>query len=187
MEKQLLSKNGYAICKKRILNEEELEKVYQITSSNMAEIGFEIREEDREIFKNSMRKNFEDENFVFFLLHKNENICGWLSLYIKPEGIFFSEIEFAPAEKGTRLLVRTLLHLLSQKEFERYENITFYINKKNKMSNKTFSHLGGKIVEEKPNGYVYLLPREVAMQALQKFDGWQDEISMLNYDWKLRL
>lgn len=168
MTKQKLCRGVFSVMKKTALSDEELETVYFITAQNMAGIGLEVTNDSKAIFFDSMRKNFEDKNFVFFMFYKGESICGWSSVYKKQDNLYLSDIELIPQVKGTRLLASVLQYFVSAKEFENYSKFTFYINKKNRMSNKTFSHLGGEIIEEKQNGYLYLLTREKATNYLQK-------------------
>lgn len=168
MTKQKLYSSDFSLEKKTSISQNELEKVYQITSQNMAEIGLEVNDESKEIFTKSMQQNFGDKNFVFFMFYHHSQICGWASVYKKTDNLYLSDIELAPSVKGTRLLAFVLASFAKEKEFASFDKFTFYINKKNTMSNKTFSHLGGEIVEEKPNGFIYMLTREKLVEFTEK-------------------
>ena len=168
MMKQKLFSSCFSIEKKDNLSQDELDKVYQITAQNMAGIGLEVNNESKGIFTKAMQQNFQDTNFVFFMFYHHNNICGWGSVYKKVDSLYLSDIELSPSVKGSRLLSFVLASLTKEKEFEMFENFTFYINKKNSMSNKTFSHLGGEIIEEKANGFIYKITRQKLINFLQK-------------------
>lgn len=168
MSKQKLYSSAFSLEKKDNLLKDELEKVYKITAQNMAEIGLDVNDESKEIFTKSMLQNFNDDNFVFFMFYHQNEICGWASVYKKQDCLYLSDIELLPSVKGTRLLAFVLASFAKEKEFFCFDKFTFYINKKNNMSNKTFSHLGGEIIEEKPNGNVYMLTREKLVNFIKK-------------------
>ena len=128
MSKQKLYSSNFSLEKKSTISQQELEKVYKITSQNMAEIGLEVNDESKEVFAKSMQQNFDDKNFVFFMFYNKNEICGWASIYKKQDSLYLSDIELEPSAKGSRLLAFVLASLAKANEFELFENFTFYIN-----------------------------------------------------------
>ena len=154
------------MIRKRTLSQEEYLKLFNIVSKNVMQRGGIVSNKDFNNWKNNINQLLLNEDCYFYILYNNENIVGFVELLRKDNVMHLSEIELCDQVKGTKILFKILSYLVDSKDFEDDELIQFSINKNNDMSNKTFRHLGGKLIDEKPNHYIYTITKSQVINYL---------------------
>lgn len=151
------------------LSQNELDLSFEIIKNNMIELGYAVSEKDKEIWCINLKKHFFNNQFYFYLVLLNSEIVGFVELIDNKEYLFLSEIQLSTKVKQTRVLLYILQYLFECEEFKKFDSLYFTILKINKMSNKTFVHLGGELVEELKTKNRYKITREKVANYLKKF------------------
>ncbi|MBQ8431144.1 MAG: hypothetical protein IJX26_04340 [Clostridia bacterium] len=152
--------NDFLMIKKEFFKEDELDFLCEIIYKNMQQIGLKAFEEDKGIWKNNVNEKLKSENFYFYVVYYKNEIVGFVELLTEENYIYLREIELCDKIKRTKILLFILNFLVSQQEFFEYDDINFSVNKNNEMSNKTFSHLGGKIIKTTDKQNLYQIKKE---------------------------
>lgn len=161
----------YNFLRKLILNEKDTKLCYEIIKNNMIEIGVKVIPQDYIIWQSALNRNITNfKNFYFFLIKQGEEIVGFVEIKKCQDYLYLSEIQLAPKVKQTKVILYTLKFLFENQSFNNFDTIYFHINKSNKMSHKTFTHLGGEIVEELKINNKYKITREKVENYLNKFN-----------------
>lgn len=160
----------HEIVRKKSLNEEEFEKTFEILKPNLEQIGVKVTPEDKISWAENMKKNLENDQFYFYFLYYDDEIVGYSMLYRYPDYLFLSEIQLHEKVKQTRAILYILQFLFAFHDFQNDDCLYFNILKSNRISNKTFSHLGGELIEEKETKNRYLIKREKVEKYLNKFN-----------------
>lgn len=140
---------GFLFLRKRHLTIKQFEILFDIVSSNMQKIGFQICDDDKLIWINGLKQHLSDGGFFLYLIYKNGKICGFIELTQSENRLIISEIQFCPAVQHSRLIIYAIMFMLNNKQLFTYNVAYFSINKNNNMSNKTFAHLGGEVIDSK--------------------------------------
>lgn len=159
-----------AIIRKLHLNDQELIKAFNIIKSNMEELGVNVSEEDKTNWWKNITDYLNDPTFYFYLVYLNGEIVGFVEIVNKENTCIISEVQLNNKAKHTRIILDIITHLFNCEEFSKVYEMSFYILKQNSMSNKTFSHLGGKIVSENDRKYEYIISRDSVNSYLSKFE-----------------
>ncbi len=146
------------IVRKKSLNENEMSQLFDIVSSNMAQIGFKIKNDDKKIWSENLSELLKSPDFFLYVVYKNSKIAGFVELCVQNNELILSEIELSQNYKNSHILLTILQCLSQEKEFLIYDHVKFHINKNNSKSIKTFTHLGAVPIKEQPN--IYTLSRE---------------------------
>lgn len=159
---------GITILKKTNLNENELNNAFEIIKLNMNDLGVKISNNDKEFWAKSIKDYLNGKDFYFYLVYLNKKIVGFIEL-LKSNGIFVvCEIQLANEVKRSKIILKIIKFLFECEELKHVNEVQFSILKNNVMSNKTFSHLGGKIILETENKFRYSLLKSKALDYLSK-------------------
>ncbi len=160
---------GNRFVEKKFLLQKELNRLFEITASNMAKIGFEIKDSDKQIWCESLKNNLHSKNFTLYNIYRNGEIVGFVSLESVENNLFLCDIELDENVQKTRLILDVIKFLNANQKFKDYPALFFGINKNNKKSLDTCFHLGAEIIEERPNAYRFKLNRVNIEKYLQRF------------------
>lgn len=161
-------KKNFSMIRVKNLNTKKLNSLFEIIKVNMTNLGFNVSDNDKEIWCNNIKHNLTNNNFYLFVVSFKGCVCGFVEAVIEKECLFVSEVQLNNFAKQTRTILYIIQSLLLYKEFLNKEEVYFSILKHNKMSNKTFSHLGGEIVGENEKKYKYKITRELVNKWLSK-------------------
>lgn len=153
------SKQIFHFLRKRHLASKEFDTLFDIISNNMQKLGFHINNNDKLVWINNLKQNLRNDNFYMYLIYFNGEICGFIELVESENDLVVSEIQFNPLVKGSKLILHVINFVLNNPKFTKYTSAKFSINKNNTISNRTFTHLGGEICDEKGNSYTYKIER----------------------------
>ncbi len=154
--------NKYVFERKECLTDLEFEKMFQIISSNMQAIGFDVKESDKKTWQDNINKSLKSEDEYYFVIYKDGDLCGYVEVCKINNQLHIPELELANKYKQTRLIYEIIKFLFNYNDFKKYEECYFSINKKNPISFKTFEHLGGvKIRESETKQFYKLLRKDV--------------------------
>ena len=157
------------IVKKMFLHEDELIKAFEIIKLNMIDLGVKVLDNDKIFWAKTIEDNLNGKDFYFYLVYLNEEIVGFIEL-IKNNGIFIvCEVQLSNEVKRSKTILKVIKFLFECEELKNENEIQFSILKNNIMSNKTFTHLGGKIILETENKYRYSLLKNKVINYLSKF------------------
>lgn len=156
---------GYHFLRKRYLTDKTINQLFNIIQNNMIKIGFNPSEEDKIAWTNNLKRELQNENFYFYVIYNNGEICGFVEILDSNSQLTVAEIQFDDTIKRTRLILHTINFILKNHHFGKYDRAYFSINKNNLMSNKTFSHLGAKICLEKEKSFKY----EILKSDVEKY------------------
>lgn len=150
---------GYNILRKTYLSPNSLNEVFEIIKQNMIKIGFNPTNEDKSTWINNLKKELLNENFYFYVIYNNGEICGFIEAIEQCNQLIISEIQFNSLVKASKLILYVINFILKEPSFSKYNKAYFNINKNNAISNKTFKHLGATIVAEKEQSFKYEITR----------------------------
>lgn len=168
IKKNLLNK--YIITKKKCLTKTELNSAFDIIKNNMIELGFNVTDEDEVTWKENLNLNIRKSHFLLFLIYNQSKIVGFIELSLLNSIPFLAELQFSASVKRTRIILYVINFLLNLKELKSAKSIEFSILKTNSISNKTFSHLGGKVILDTEKKYKYSITKNAVKQYLSKFN-----------------
>lgn len=150
------------------ISTDDLNICFEIIKHNMQQLGFKVLEQDKIIWQQSVFKMLTNENVYFYLL-KKDNILGFVEFVNNNGNLMLCEIQLSPQAKQTYVLLDALLYFEACEEFKKFDKVEFSILKNNNMSNKTFTHLGGKLTAQIEKKNQYVLTREQLEKYLEKF------------------
>lgn len=159
---------GFSFLRKRHLTPKQFEILFDIVSSNMQKIGFQISNDDKLIWIKGLKRHLSDEGFFLYLIYKNGKICGFIELTKSENRLIISEIQFCPAVQHSRLIIYAIMFMLNNKQLITYDVAYFSINKNNNMSKKTFAHLGGEVIDSKEVTLQYKIERNRVQRYVDK-------------------
>ena len=162
--------SGYRFIRKKLLTSEEVEQLYSIIAENMRSLGFDVKEGDKDLWCNRLIQDIRNNTFYLFVIYFNGKICGFVEIFETADGLFLSEFEIASWCQGTRVILFAINKLLNYSEFKNFNTIKFKINKTNKLSEKTFKHLGAERCGETEKSNIFLLTRGEVDKFCNKFD-----------------
>ena len=151
---------GYSILRKTYLSKTEGQLAFKIIKDNMIDLGYNITNSDKKIWLGNLNKNLLNPDFYFYLVYKDGKIVSFVELVKNKDKLTLSEIQINQNNKKTRLLLYIIHSLIANKELLGFDEVFFNINKNNDMSRKTFTHLGGEIVEEHERSCLYKISRK---------------------------
>lgn len=158
---------GFSIIRKKYLSTKSFDVLFEIVKENMSKIGFNPTENDKILWIENIKKELNNDNFYFYVIFFDGEICGLVELLNSDNKFIISEIQFNSNVRGSKLIVRVIDFLLNNPSFKDYNKAFFNINKNNLISNKTFTHLGAKIVEEKEKSFKYEIERKTVETYIQ--------------------
>ena len=161
---------GKDIIRKRYLNDYELEQAFNIIKSNMINLGFIVSDKDKISWCENIKNNLANSNFYFYLVYLNSEIVGFVEVLNQENSFIISEVQLADKVKRTKIILEIIKYLLNCSELSNVNEVYFSILKNNDMSNKTFSHLGGKIVSENERKFKYVIKRDFVNSFISKFN-----------------
>lgn len=165
-----MNKNkNFNFVKIQSLSEKELDACFQIIKNNLPSEGIILQPSDEKLWKSNFLSNLKKDNFLTVLIIDGLSICGFFTLSLE-ERLYLCEIQFSESVKNTRLILKTLLYIFNMKDVLNYQQIYFNIKKTNIISNKTFSHLGGKIVSSSTGSSLYVLERDAVKAYLARLN-----------------
>lgn len=150
------------------ISTDDLNTCFEIIKHNMQQLGFKISEQDKIVWQQSVFKMLTNENVYFYLL-KKDNILGFVEFVNNNGNLTLCEIQLSPQTKQTFVLLDALLYFEACEEFMKFDKVEFSILKNNSMSNKTFTHLGGKLTSQTEKKNLYILTRKQLEEYLNKF------------------
>ncbi len=159
--------DGLEFIKKDRLTASEIDAAFNILKINMLELNVPATEEDKALWSKSLKQNLQDNNFAFYLIYLRGELVGFVETLSKGNSLNVCEVQLANRVKHTKVILEVIKHLYSLKEAYTAEEVTFSILKNNEMSNKTFSHLGGKIVWQSERKNYYSLSPELVEKYLK--------------------
>lgn len=150
------------IVKKRELTERELDCAFEIIKLNMLALDVDVKSEDRALWGENLTRNLQNADYGFFLIFLKHEIVGFFSTINKQGSLYVPEVELAEKVKGTKVILEIIKFMYYSNNLKDINEINFSILKNNNMSNKTFSHLGGKIISQTERKFIYSLsPQDV--------------------------
>lgn len=156
----------FKIVEKKILSDSDLNMMFEILKPNLIKLGYtNISDSEKEIWKS----NHNQSNNFYFWIYADDNFVGYFELCVNENKLFLSEIQLCGNVKQTKTILYVIKFLTELDYFKDFDKIYFSINKTNSLSNKTFSHLGGKIVRETEKKNIYELSRDKIEQYLSKY------------------
>ncbi len=164
--------NKYTILREKYLTDKKIAVLYEIIKNNMANIGFDVSEQDKNGWTNNLKEHFKKDDFYFYVIYNSGDICGFIEIVEYENKLIVSEVQLDNTVKGSRLIVEVIDFILTNPSFSKYNNCYFSINKNNTMSKNTFTHLGAKFYREKGNKVKYGISRievEKYLEKLAKF------------------
>lgn len=159
----------YKVIRKKLLTSEEIEKLYNIIACNMRALGFDVKENDKDLWCNKLIEDLASDNVHLFVVYLDDKIGGFVEIFETTDGLFLSEFEIASWCQGTKLILFVIKGLLNCYELKNSDTIKFKINKTNLLSEKTFKHLGAEKCGETEKSNVFVLKREKADKFCNKF------------------
>lgn len=160
MKEYLNSNFNFSISRKSFLSQDELAKMFEIIKPNMIMLGVPVTQKDYDTWSASLEKHLENHFYYFYIVSVKDITCGFVSLIDNNGKLTLCELQLNEKAKGTRVLINILYYLFNCKELQSFNNIEFSILKQNDMSNKTFSHLGGKLTHQTANKNYYTITRQ---------------------------
>lgn len=158
-----------SIVKKSNLNDDELSNSFEIIKLNMLSLGLKVESEDKDFWCNNLKALLKKDNFCFFLVYMNGEIVGFIELMKNDDIFYISELQLSNKVKRSKTILKIIKFLFESEDLKEAKEVQFSILKNNLMSNKTFTHLGGKIILETEKKYGYSLSKTKAMKYLSKF------------------
>lgn len=156
------------IVKKQALTEEELISLFNILKSNMLALNVDVKREDKKLWSNNLKQNLQNANHSFYIIFYKREIVGFFSTINKENSLYVPEVQLADKVKGSKLILEIIKSIYFSNYLKNIQEINFSILKNNNMSNKTFSHLGGKITAETERKFIYSLSPEDVKNYLIK-------------------
>ena len=161
--------HGRTIIRKHYLNDYELEQAFNIIKPNMINLGFNVSDNDKAFWCKNIKDNLENSNFYFYLVYLNGEIVGFAEVVYENDSFIISEVQLKDKVKRTKIILEIIKYLLNSLELSNADEAYFSILKNNTMSNKTFSHLGAKIVSENDRKFKYVIKRDCVNSYISKF------------------
>ena len=127
---------------KKSLTDEEFEECFAFMETYLVSIYGEdsISDENFQIWK---RNRGEKENRFFIKMQNKEEVCGYAEILIEDEKtMHFCDIIIKEKMRRTKIVHEFIRYLLGVENFKNIEEITLYINRKNKTSYNTWKILG---------------------------------------------
>lgn len=157
------------IIKKTFLNQYEIDSAFEIIKLNMIDLGFEVSQQDKEFWCQNIKDNLEKSNFYFYLVYLDGEIVGFMEIVNEKEDFIISEIQLSNKAKRSKIILSIIKYLLDSNELANINKVYFSVLKNNIMSNKTFSHLGGKIIYETDKKFKYVIEKEDVLKYISQF------------------
>lgn len=110
----------------------------------------------------------KNPNFYFYLVYLNRKIVGFVEVVDEKGSFIISEVQLADKVKHTRIILEIIKYLLDSPKLSNVKEVYFSISKNNDMSNKTFSHLRGKIISENDRTFKYVIKRNLVNTYMSK-------------------
>jgi len=151
------------------LTDIQVKTLFNIIKNNMVEIGFEIKDNDFDIWSTNLIKNLDNNNYYLYLIDSDNETLGFFSLIEVDNDLTLCELQLSNKLKRTKAIINIIKFIFECENFTNKKEIFFSINKKNKMSSNTFKHLGAVLMYENENKCKYKLYREAVKTYLQKF------------------
>lgn len=142
----------------------------EIEAGNMANLGLEISDGDKELWITSLKDNIAKGNTNLYVGYMDGNLCCFVTIYHKDNELWLSEFEIAEKYKNTKVVIRMIEKLMEVNYLKDYTHIYFKINKTNTKSQKTFEHLGAKMVKENEKSFTYSLSKNDVANYLVKLN-----------------
>lgn len=161
---------GKDIIRKRYLNNDELEQTFNIIKHNMINLGFIVSNKDKASWCDNIKSSLANSNFYFYLVYLNSEIVAFFEVFNEKDTYIISEVQLADKVKRTKIILEIIKYLLNCNELSNVDEVYFSILKNNDISNKTFSHLGGKIVSENERKFKYVIKRDFVNSFISKFN-----------------
>lgn len=155
----------YTFLRKNHLSNKITDILFEIIKNNMIKIGFNISDNDKSFWIDNLKRELQNKNFYLYIIYNNGEICGFIEAVESNNQLIISEIQFNDIVKGSKLILHTINFILHNSQFDKFDKAYFSINKNNTMSNKTFAHLGAKIVLEKEKSCKY----EILKSDVEKY------------------
>lgn len=165
---------SFCLIKKLSLSSMELDRVYDIISSNMKNIGISVFDEDKLPWCNRLINQLGQKNHYFYIAYLDGKICGFVELSEIDKKLFVSEFELADWCKGTKVIFYIIKALVTCSDLSQFDKIYFKINKTNLLSTKTFSHLGATKYTENEKSTGFVLNRDNLACFINKFKKYQN-------------
>lgn len=163
----LMDINKHCIRRLTTLDTTKIDIAFNIIKNNMMDMGYNVSTNDKKLWFTSLNNNLQNKDYHFYLIYKNEIIIGFLASIIDNGRLTISEIQLDNKNKHTWVIIYIIKYILNAPEYAKVYELFFNINKNNIMSNKTFSHLGGIIVEERQKSYLYKIKRNDVQNYLK--------------------
>lgn len=126
-------------------------------------------QENRDIWKHNNVYN-TGEN-IKFLIAEDELPLGFIIYSINEDKVLiFREIEIAKQNKTPPLILFSLLKELCKEEYDNFECVQGFINKKNEISMKNFMRYASYKIQ-KENGYYMIIDREQTKKLKERIAG----------------
>lgn len=87
-------------------------------------------------------------NYYVILYLENNQVIGFLNFCINNNKLWISEIQIKNEYKNKGILKKLIKKFVTLKQAKNFNSVIIYINKKNNLSKKVFSHIGFKLVKE---------------------------------------
>lgn len=158
------------MIRKTYLNDHELECAFNIIKTNMINLGFNVSPEDKIIWCENVKNNIQNPNFYFYLVYLNDKIVGFVEIVNMNNHFSVCEVELNENAKHTKVILNIIKYILNCPEFPNVNEMEFSILKHNTISNKTFAHLGGKIIKESDKKYNYIINRSFVNNYLSRLE-----------------
>ena len=122
--------------------------------------------ENRQTWKDN--NIFNTKENIKFLVAEDETPLGFIIYQINTDKVLvMREIEINKNDKTPPLILFSLLKELSQKEYDNFDCVQGFINKKNKESMKNFMRYASYKIE-KENGFYMIIDREQTQKLKEK-------------------
>lgn len=163
--------SGYHFIKKNFLSDVDAMKNFDIIKHNMIDLGYQVCDDDQKKWCESLKEQSKRDSFYFYEVYRDGKLIGFVELVLQKDGtLCLSEIQLVEEAKNSRAILEIIKFIVNCADFKNYGELYFNISKRNNKSNATFRHLGGKIVEERPGSYKYVIKRETVKDYLKKFN-----------------
>ena len=170
---QLVYKNfiqGYKFIRKQNLSIQEQNELFKIIKTNMTNLGFVVGDKDREMWTSNLLSFLTNKNYYLYIIYKDGSIVGFYSIIVEDNKPTLCELQLDKTVQKTRLIFEVIKSIFNQTEFKNFDTLYFGINKSNKQSINTFTHLGAECISENEKAYRYKINRDKVEKYLSRLN-----------------
>lgn len=127
-----------------------------------------INNDNFNIWKSNRLNN---QNRYFIKIYKNKEVCGYAEFMVLNEReLYFCDIIIKEELRMSRVVYEFVKFMLNLEQIKNFQEITFHINRNNKQSFRTWSHLNIELTEVGKISNKYKVERKEVEKFIKKLN-----------------